>query len=197
MLKQKEKNNKILIISGPTGSGESTISNEIVSRHGIFKRLITATSRPPRSGEVDGESYFFFSKEEFKKKIEKRDIVEFTYIENRDTYYGSYEPDLEKKLAHGHVIVNVDHVGVRYYKEKYCAVAIFIKPESIESIAQRLKKRNPEMTAAELESRLENAKNEIENEEKYYDYVVFNRDGKLKEAVGEIEGILAKEQFIL
>jgi len=188
--------NKVLVISGPTGSGESTISDEIVSKYPQFQRLVTATSRLMRSGEIDKKDYYFFTREEFLKKITSGDILEYTHIENRDTYYGTYRPDLEEKIGKGQIIVNVDHIGVAYYKQKYGALAIFIKPESIESLASRLKKRNPEITNEELQLRLENARNEIANEEKYYDYTVINADGKLENAMNEISSILKKEKLI-
>jgi guanylate kinase len=191
------KNNKILVLSGPTGSGESTITKELISRHSIFQRLITATSRPKRSGEEEGRDYYYFSKEEFEKLIEEKKILEYSYIENRDTYYGTYKPDFEKKMNDGYLIVNVDYVGTLYYKKNYGATAIFIKPESVEILKARLIGRNPEMTESELAKRLDNAKNEIENEEKYYDTTIINKNGKLEEAIESIEEILKKEDFIL
>ncbi|HEX8974812.1 MAG TPA: guanylate kinase [Patescibacteria group bacterium] len=191
------QNNKVLIIGGPTGSGESTITNALVEKYPLFKRLVTATSRAKRSGETDKQNYYFFTKEEFEKNIASGNILEHTYIENRDTYYGTYKPDLEQKLQSGYVIVNVDYVGVLYYKKHYNALAIFIKPESIESLAERLKKRNPEMTEQELSMRLENAENEIRNEEEYYDYSVINADNCLNEAIQKVEAILKSHGFQL
>lgn len=196
-MSKNQMNNKILILSGPTGSGESTLTKELSLKFPKFKRLITATSRNIRSGEIPGEDYYFFTKEEFLKEIEKGNIIEYTYIENRDTYYGSYKPDLEKKLLEGYVIVNVDHVGVQYYKKNYGAIAIFIRPDSIESIKTRLKKRNPEMTDEEIALRLDNAKSEIKNEEHFYDFKIINRDNCLNEALTELENILKSNGFDL
>ncbi|MDD5397058.1 MAG: guanylate kinase [Candidatus Moranbacteria bacterium] len=191
-----KNNNKILVISGPTGSGESTITNKIIAKNPVFQRLITATSRPMRKGEQNGKDYYFFSKEQFEKLIREGVILEHTYIENRDTYYGTYGPELKKEMINGYVIVNVDRIGTTYYKNNFDTTAIFIKPESIESLKVRLRNRNPEMTDIELEKRLENAKNEIENEEKYYDVTVVNKDGALAEAVSEIENILKDNDFV-
>lgn len=191
-----QENNKILVLSGPTGSGESTITKEIVSRHPVFQRLITATSRPMRKGESEGVDYYYFSKEKFEELIKEGLILEYSYIENRDTYYGTYKPDFEKKMETGYVIANTDYVGTIYYKEKFKAVSVFIKPESIEVLEARLKGRNPEMTKIELQKRLENAKNEIEKEEQYYDTTIINKNGKIKDAVMEVEQILRKEGFV-
>jgi len=188
--------NKILIISGPTGSGESTITNKIIEKYPIFQRLVTATTRKPRGDEKNKADYYFFSEAEFKNQIEGGNILEYTYIENRGVYYGTYLPELEKKLAQGYVIVNVDHVGLKFYKENYGAISIFIKPESLEVIKIRLQKRNSEMTEKELKQRLKNAQDEIEREEKFYQYKVFNKQDKLDEAIGEIEEILKKEGYV-
>jgi len=190
------KKNKILIISGPTGSGESTITKEIIKKYPIFQRMVSSTTRQPRGKEQDKVDYYFFTKEEFKKHQEQGDILEYTYIQNRGVYYGTFLPELKEKLAQGHVIVNVDHVGLKFYKEHYGAVSIFIKPESLDIIKLRLKKRNPEISEEELKQRLKNAQNEIEREERFYKYKVFNKQDKLKEAIKEIEDILRKEGYV-
>lgn len=191
-----KNNNKILVLSGPTGSGESTITRELIGKHPVFQRLITATSRPMRSGEQAGKDYYFFSKDEFEKLIADGLILEYSYIENRDTYYGTYKPDFKKKMKEGYIIANTDYVGTLFYKEKFNALAIFIKPESIDVLGARLKQRNPEMTDIELLNRLENAKNEIENEEKYYDVTIINKNGELEDAIAQVENILKKESFV-
>jgi guanylate kinase len=188
--------NKILVISGPTGSGESTITNKIIEKYPIFQRLITSTTRKPRGNEKDKVDYYFFTEEGFKNQREEGNILEYTYIENRKVYYGTYLPDLNEKLAKGHVIVNVDHVGLKFYKDNYGAISIFIKPESLKVIEERLKIRNPEMTEEELGNRLKNAQDEIDREEEFYKYKVLNKQDKLEEAVQEIEDILEKEEYV-
>jgi guanylate kinase len=188
--------NKILVISGPTGSGESTVTNRIIDKYPIFQRLVTSTTRKPRGSEKDKVDYYFFTEEEFEKQKEQGNILEYTYIENRKVYYGTYLPDLNEKLAKGHVIVNVDHVGLKFYQENYQASSIFIKPESLDTIKERLQIRNPEMTEDELVNRLQNAQDEIDREERFYDHLVFNKQDKLNEAIEEIEEILKKESYI-
>ncbi len=187
-------NTNIIVIAGPTGVGESVITKKIINFFPRFTRLITATSRKPRLNEKHKQDYYFFSKEGFLKEIEKGNIPEYTYIKNRDVYYGSYLPDLEKKIKENFIIIaNTDAVGTRYYKKNYNALTIFIKPDSIENLKKRLRKRDKNISEKELKKRIENAKKEIQNEEKYYDYVVINKEGYLKEAVKEVKNIIEKE----
>lgn len=183
----------IFIISGPTGTGESTITNRIIGGFPNFTRLVTATTRSPRLNEKNGIDYYFFSKEDFLKEIEKGNILEHTYVTNRDTYYGTYKPDLEEKLSKDfNIIINPDIVGAKFYKEKYNAVTIFIKPASLEDLKKRLINREPNISETELQNRLQNAENEIKNEEYFYDYSVVNAEGKLEEAVDQVKKIIAK-----
>lgn len=188
--------NKVLVISGPTGSGESTVTNELIKRYPNFVRLTTATSRPKRLNEKDKIDYYFFTEEEFKREVENGNIIE--YQNNRNgVYYGSYKPDLEQKLGSGKiVIINPDIVGTRFYKKHYHAPTIFIAPESIDDIRTRLLTREPNMDPAQLESRLAYAQCEIQEESPYYDYQVINRQNKLNETIDQVIDILKKKGFI-
>ena len=188
----------ILIISGPTGSGESTITNLLLKKYPIFKRLVTATSRSPRLNEKHGQDYYFFTKTEFKKLIANGQIIEYTYIKNRATYYGTYLLDLEKKLKRGYnIVANTDYIGTKFYKKNYNAVCIFIKPESLTVVKKRLLARQPNMPAGELKKRLSNAAKEIKKEEKYYAYTVINRQNRLTNTLRELVKILKKEGYRL
>lgn len=193
-----EKQRQVVIIAGPTGCGESTITKEILSRFPNTTRLVTATTRPPRSGEELNKDYYFFTEQEFKEKEAQGEILESTYNEPRGVYYGTYAPDLNGKIAAGKiVIVNPDIVGAKYYKEHNDAVTIFIKAENIDVLVERIRARNPEMSEEELALRRQNAEAEIRDEEPYYDYVVLNRNGGLDEAVNEVVSILKTEGYNL
>lgn len=188
-----EKKCRVFVIGGPTGCGETTISNAIIAKLPKFSRLVAATTRAPRNSEKNGVEYYYFSKEKFKEEIKNGNIPEYTYMENRDTYYGSYKPDLDKKLKEGfRIIANTDIVGAKYFKETYGAVTIFIKPDSFDNLKKRLLKRQPDISEDELQKRITNAKDEMANEEKFYDYVVINAEGKLDEAVEKTEEIIKK-----
>lgn len=191
---ENEKKGAVVVISGPSGSGESTITQELIHRLPA-KRLITATTRSPRVGEKEGEDYFFFSKERFLREIEDGNIVEYTHIKNRDTYYGGYRPEIDERIAAGDIIIaNTDVVGTKYYKHQYDAVTIFVAPESLDALAKRIRRRNPEMSEEELGNRIENARHEIEEEQPFYDYTIENLDGRLEEAVEQAERII-RERF--
>ncbi|MFA5961447.1 MAG: hypothetical protein WC848_02060 [Parcubacteria group bacterium] len=189
---------RVLIISGPTGCGESTLTNEIVKRFPIFKRLVAATTRSMRIGEQEAIDYYFLSEEKFKDEIINKNIIEHTYVKNRGVYYGSYKPDLDKKIVGGfNIIANPDIVGTKYFKENYNATTIFIKPDLIENIRKRILNREPSITEEELADRLVNAATEIKNEMSYYDFIVTNKQDMLEEAVNEIVEILKTEGFKL
>ena len=174
------------------------VVNAVLERFLNFRRLVSATTRKPRLKEKDGLDYYFFSKDKFLEEIDNGNILEYTYIKNRDSYYGTYKVDLEEKIEGGYVVVvNVDGVGVDYYKRKQGAIAIFIKPASLDELRTRLQTRDPNMSEEELSKRIENAKAEIKNEEKFYDYVVYNENGRLDKAIREVVGILEKENYEL
>jgi len=189
---------RVLVIGGPTGSGETTISEILIKKYPLFKKLVTATSRSIRSGEQEGINYYFFSKEQFKKEIAKDNILEHTHIKSRDVYYGCYRPDLETKISQDYnIIVNTDIIGVNFYKKNFNATSIFLMPDSLSSLRGRIRNRNPEIADEELEKRMGDARNEVEKEKPDYDYTVINADGKMEKAIEEIISILKKEGYNL
>jgi len=187
----------IFIIAGPTGSGESAITNEIISRFSNCTRLVTATTRQPRNQEKNGVDYFFLPKADFLKKIKNGEILEHTYMPSRDIYYGTLKSELGKTMAAGFtIIINPDIVGARYYKKNYQAVSVFIKPESLEDIRSRLLKRQPDMKTKELEKRLQQADEELREAENY-DYIVENPENQMELAVDKVIEIMQKEGYEL
>jgi guanylate kinase len=191
--------NQVVVIAGPSGSGESTITHAILKRFPErVTRLVTATTRAPRAGEENGVDYYFFSKEEFQQRIKDGDILENTYIKNRDTYYGTFKPELDAKLISGYIVImNPDLVGAKYFKQNYDAITIFIAPESLDALSARLRARNPEFTDADIADRRHNAEVEMQEEKPFYDYTVLNADGKLNDAISEVVEILKKEGYHL
>lgn len=189
---------QVLIIAGPTGSGESTVTKAFLKKYKNMTRLVTATTRDPRLKEEHAKDYYFFSEEEFKREMTKGNILEHTFVPGRAVYYGTYKPDLDRRISQGNIIVvNPDVVGARYYKEEYDATTVFIKTVSLDVLKERLVKRDPSISEKELNQRLAAAKYELDNEESFYDYVVINEDNKLEEALEQIEKILEKEGYEL
>jgi len=157
-------NGKLLIVSAPSGSGKSTIVNYLMKEHPEFRLAfsVSATSRPPRGEERDGEDYYFLSVEEFKKHIEADDFLEYEEVyEGR--FYGTLKSQVDEKLAAGmNVVFDVDVKGginiKRYYGEE--ALSIFIQPPSVEALRKRLIGRATD-DMKQIEERLAKAEYEM------------------------------------
>ena len=188
---------QVVVISGPTGSGESTLTKEFIARYPKkVARLVTATTRTPRLDEKSGVDYYFLTQEDFFSAEARGDILEKGYIPNRDAYYGTYKPDLDTKIAQGLIIIaNTQIVGTKYFKQEYGATTIFIMPKDVKELRERLGARDPNISSDELSRRLDNANAEIKDEGPFYDYNVINADGHLSEAVDEVVAILKKEGY--
>lgn len=181
---------RVIVIAGPSGSGKNTICNELIRRHPEFCRLITATTRPPRDGEIDGKDYHFFSQERFDAEQMAGNIPEHRYVPATNTYYGIFKPDVDRQLVSGKtVLATVDIVGAKYLKEQYGALTIFIMPESLAQFHARIKTRS-HMSDHEFEARMKITDEEIRVHSPWYDYRVINADGALIETVNRVEQII-------
>ncbi|MBI4128956.1 MAG: hypothetical protein HY460_02785, partial [Parcubacteria group bacterium] len=183
---------------GPSGSGKNAIIGEILKRYPNCERLVTATTRQMRPGEVDGIDYHFFSMERFDAEMGNGNIPEHRYVPSLETYYGIYIPDLERRLAEGHIVfAQVDIEGAQLLKKRYRATSIFIMPESIEQFRGRLRARNPEWSQKEFDARMKITEDELRAHAPQYDYRVINADGSLVETVDRVIEILRKEGYTL
>lgn len=185
------KQGLLVIISAPSGAGKDAVIRRLVRELPDAAVYVTATSRPPRRGEVHGRDYFFYSPEKFREHIEEGAFLEWSMV--HDDYKGVRKDALAQTLReHAVVIVKPDPQGMRKLKEKLAeALTVFIKPPSIESLRRRLMNRGTE-TKEELELRLRNAVVEMAAAPEY-DYVVVNEDGKLWETVSQIKRIILEE----
>jgi guanylate kinase len=188
---------RVVVIAGPAGSGKDSIAHALLKRFSNTTLMVTATTRAMRPGEQDGVNYHFFSNERFKKELEIGNIPEHYHRAETDTYYGTYEPDIDRRLASGKVVIAVVQiVGAKYLKEKYNATTIFIMPPSLDAFEKRVRERSP-MSDVEWQERLKFTQNEVAHESPWYDYRISNEDGKLEEAVKSLVGILRKEGYNL
>ena len=189
---------QVVVIAGSSGSGKNAVIEEIMKRFPKCERLVTATTRLKRPGEEDGVDYHFFSQERFDEERAKGNIPERRYVPILNTYYGTYLPDLEKRIAKGGIVfAQVDIEGARLLKERYNATTIFIMPESLDQFRGRLHARNPEWSQKEFDARMKITEQELRVHAPQYDYRVVNANGALKETVEQVVGILRKEGYNL
>lgn len=188
---------RVVVVAGPSGSGKNSVVNGIIERCKNCARLVTATTRSLRSGEQDGVDYYFFTPERFDEEVAAGNIPEHRFVPTLNVYYGTYIPDMKKRLAEKGKIIfaTVDLEGMKYLKDNYGALTIFIMPESVEQFMGRLKVRNPEWSAREFDVRREITENELHTHANQYDYRVVNADGRLSETIDNVIAILQKEGY--
>ena len=178
---------KLFVISGASGVGKSTVLSKVMAERSDLRFSVSATTRPPRPGEVEGVSYYFVSKEQFLDMIQKDAFVE--YDAHMDNYYGTPSAQLEEKLHTGSVLLDIEPNGAFNVKAKRSdAVLIFIAAPSMEALRQRLSGRG-DTSPEQMRLRLERAQWEMEQSPKY-DYVVIN--DRVETGADEILRIIAK-----
>ena len=182
----------LVVISGPSGAGKGTICQALLEKTPLAYS-VSATTRKPRAGEVDGESYYFLSVEAFEKMIEKDELLEWAKV--YDNYYGTPLKKVEEKLAAGEdILLEIDTQGAMKVREKFPeGVYIFILPPSLAELERRIRGRDTE-TEEVLQKRLAAAIDEIEAG-KCYKYVVTNDE--VDGAVDSVCAILAAERRLV
>lgn len=190
MIKRK-KRGSLIIISGTTCAGKGTVIEELLKRNENLYLSISYTSRPKRGSEVDRKDYFFVSPEEFQRKIDHGDFLEYAQVQY-GCYYGTPKKEIEEKLKEGiDVILEIDVEGAKQVKALFPeTILIFIMAPSMEEIKRRIKKRNTE-NPEQIIKRFRKAYQEI-NEINKYNYVVVNDN--VLDAVKKIEAILISEK---
>lgn len=153
---------KLVIISGPSGTGKTTIVKYLLDNGLNLAFSVSATTRPPRSNEKDGTDYFFLSVTEFRKKMENGELVEWQEV-YPNILYGTLRSEMERIWASGcHVLFDVDVYGGINLKKIYGnrAIALFIMPPSVEELTKRLGKRASE-SEDKIKMRVEKAEEEM------------------------------------
>jgi guanylate kinase len=190
---------KVVVIAGPSGSGKNTLIRSITSRFPKCTMLTTVTTRPPRSGEVNGVDYHFYSVDEFDRAASAGQIVGQRFVPLfGGVHYGILKSDLDQKLAQSSVVfAPVDITGAEWLKEHYGALTVFLMPESFEQYRERLHARTHDMSEREFDMRMRIAHEELQVHAPKYDYRVMNADGMLLETVEQMLEILKKEGYTL
>ncbi|WP_035143016.1 guanylate kinase [Schnuerera ultunensis] len=181
----------LLVISGPSGCGKGTICKKILERNEKLVFSVSATTRMPRRGEIDGVNYFFINEERFNKMVEKDEFLEYANVHGN--LYGTPKKFVLEQIEKGEIVIlEIDVQGALQVKESYPeAVFIFLLPPSMSELKNRIKKRGTE-TDKDIDIRLKNAFEELKFIDEY-DYIVIN--DKIEEAVEKTEMIIGAEKL--
>lgn len=191
------KPNLVIVISGPSGSGKSTVIDALCKADETLQLSVSATTRKPRPGEVDGVDYHFLSKTEFKKSIQQDKFLE--WAEYGDNLYGTLKSEIADARETGKdAILEIEVKGSLEIRKRQQDLAparsilIFIVPPSFATLEKRLRRRDTE-SESELKQRLDIAKSEV-LEIQHYDYWVSNSQGGIQQAVQQIQTIISAER---
>ncbi len=188
-------NKKLIIFTAPSGAGKTTIVRHLLKTRKDVSFSISACTRTPRYGEVNGMDYYFLSPDEFKRKVNAGDFVEYEEVyENQ--FYGTLRSEIDRLWKSGkHVLFDIDVKGALSVKQKYGeqALSIFVKPPSFEILKERLMNRKTEDDAS-LRKRINRVKEEM-TYERHFDITLVNSDLSLalQEAEEIVENFLALE----
>lgn len=180
----------LLVVSGPSGSGKDTVINHLAENYDNIVISVSATTRPMRHGEKDGENYFFLSQEDFEQKIKNNEFLEYAnYCGN---YYGTLISEVDKRISNGKTVVLVIEVqGAANVKRIYPnCTTVFIRPPSYEELSRRLHGRGTE-DEDKIAARLKRAVEEMEYAADY-DFVVVN--DTIEHCAKEISTVLKLRQ---
>ena len=180
-----------MVISGPSGVGKGTLVNALMERNQKIKMSVSATTRAPRPGEIEGVHYFFKTEEEFKAMVDRGEFLEYIHVFG-SKYYGTPRSFVEQQLENGYdVILEIDVQGAMKVKQAFPdAVLMFITAPSMSEIKSRLIGRGTE-TMEQVEKRFATAFEEIKMIPQY-DYVIIN--DVVDVAVHHMEAILEAER---
>lgn len=167
------KKGKLIVISGASGVGKGTVLGIMMEKRKDLSFSVSATTRPPRPGEIDGVHYYFITREKFEAMIAAGEFLE--YDAHAANYYGTPRAQAEEKQSHGPVLLDIEPKGAKQVKEKAPdAVLIFIMPPSVQELERRLRGRG-DTSEEQIQMRMERAAWEME-QRVWYDHVVVNDD---------------------
>ena len=182
---------KLLVLSGPSGVGKGTVLGELMKRRSDMCFSVSATTRQPREGEVDGVNYFFVTKERFEEMIRNNELLEYAQFVSNS--YGTPRAYVEQQLERGmNVILDIEVQGARNIVNMIPdAVSVYMIPPSYEELEKRLRGRGTE-TEDQIQGRLQTAINEARAAD-FYRYIIVNDN--LETAVNELDAIMTAEKI--
>ena len=181
----------MVVLSSPSGAGKSTISRELIERDSNLKMSVSATTREPRPGEIEGQDYYFVQKQDFDAMVASGQMLEHAQV--FDNFYGTPRDPVETSLSQGcDVIFDVDWQGTQQLSENIAKdlVRIFILPPSMEELERRLYSRAQDSEEV-VRKRMAEAVSEMSHYPEY-DYIVVNLD--VEESIAKVEAILTAER---
>jgi guanylate kinase len=181
----------LFVLSAPSGAGKDSVIQALKEKGLNFHVVASVTTRAPRPGESEGHPYYFISPEAFERMVSNHELLEHANVHGN--WYGQPTQQITDNLRQGRdVLLKIDVQGARTVREKLPgAIYIFLVPGSIDELIDRLTNRQTE-TADERKRRLADAEFELA-QQKYYDYVIANRQGQLEEAVENLQAIITAE----
>ena len=153
---------KLIVFSAPSGSGKTTLVRHLLTDNLQLGFSISATSRLPRKGEINGKDYYFITEQEFRQKIQEKAFVEFEEV-YEGTFYGTYQSEIERLWSENkHVLFDIDVVGGLNVKHQFPnqTLALFVSPPSLNALEQRLRTRGTE-TEEKIAQRMEKSTEEL------------------------------------
>jgi len=185
-----EEKKLLFIVSGPSGVGKSTLCRHILQHMPDIRLSVSCTTRAPRSGETDGQEYWFITEEEFRKKIEEHAFAEWAEVYGR--LYGTPWKELEQKSSSPtDILLDIDVQGARQVMQTLQkAVTIFIFPPSLEILQKRLAERGTD-SSEEQGRRFQKAQDEMNS---YIEYHYTIRNETLERAIGELQAVIVAER---
>lgn len=182
----------VFVICAPSGTGKTTLAKRLLDEFTNLKYSVSCTTRAPRMGEEDGVDYFFISKDDFRKRRENNEFIEWAEVHGN--FYGTLRKTMEETLRHGNnLLFDIDVQGsaqIRLNLPGKCKFA-FIAPPSMQALKQRLTNRGSDNEET-IKIRLQNARNEVANAH-WFDYIIVNDE--LEEAYAHLHGAYLAAQL--
>lgn len=188
-----ENQSIVMVVSGPSGVGKSTVVKEFIRRHPDFQNSVSVTTRVQRPQETEGKDYYFKTQEEFMDMLAKGDILEFDQFDGN--YYGTPKPPIQQAYEQGeHIIFELTVKGALSVKKNFPgAISIFLMPPSMQALYRRLHDRGTQ-TSDSMLRRMTRAQNEILSA-KQFDFVVRNAENDLEHSISQLEAIAEAERL--